>query len=376
MTSTRSDISAVILAAGFSSRMGSFKPLLPLGDKPVLARTIELFQQAEIEDIRVVVGHRAGELASLVRKPGVRTIENPDYKTGMLSSVKAGIKSLSGTSRAFFLLPVDIPLVRPTTIVDMLSAWEKGGPKILYPLFLNQRGHPPLISVTLAPAILAWDGSGGLRSFLAQHEPHAAEVPVADAKVLFDMDTAEEYQRAIDTLNSYDIPTTDECMAILSRRFAVDHPVVNHCRTVARVAVHLTRAINSAGCPMDPNLLNASGLLHDLMRTEPDHAHVAARMLKQMGYQRVADIVASHMDIDIVDGAPIQAGEVLYLADKLVAGERVVLLHERFDEKRAGIIDNLEAKAALNARFETVMKIKGRFEAQTGRTLDAVLNDL
>ena len=78
---------AFVLAAGFSSRMGAFKPLLPLGKEAVLERTIRLFREAEIKDIRVVVGYRASELEPILVRCGVRTIENPFYRQGMFSSI-------------------------------------------------------------------------------------------------------------------------------------------------------------------------------------------------------------------------------------------------------------------------------------------------
>lgn len=147
--------------------------------KRAYARTVELFRQAEICDIRVVIGHRAAEMATLVKAMGAEAIENPHYENGMFSSIKAGIKSLAKTQEAFFLLPVDVPLVKCQSLLALIDAW-KNSKKNLYPTFINRRGHPPIISTTLIQDILAWNGIGGLRSFLMQHERHAAEVAVID----------------------------------------------------------------------------------------------------------------------------------------------------------------------------------------------------
>lgn len=369
----RPTLSAIILAAGFSSRMGRFKPLLPLGDRSVLAHTVELFQRAEIEDIRVVAGHRAGDLAPVVKAMGAQMIENPHYETGMLSSIKAGIGSLPETQQAFFILPVDVPLVRRQSVWDLLGAWKNGKKKILYPTFLDRRGHPPLISTTLGRHVLEWNGAGGLRSFLLQHEDHAADVPVADEYVLFDMDTPGDYQKAIETLDRYEIPSPWECMTMMKRRFASNEPLFEHCLAVADVAVHLTDSLNSAGCKIDPRLVRASALLHDLLRTEPDHAAAAARMLRQMGHAKVADVVASHMNIHIQEDAPLHAGEVVYLADKLVRGDRLVSLRERFGEKRMRFADGSAADSGLTSRFQNALKIKARFETKTAISLETAL---
>jgi molybdenum cofactor cytidylyltransferase len=370
----KTDMSAVILAAGFSSRMGNLKALLPLGEKSILAHVVTLFKRAGITDMRVVVGYRAAELMPVIKELGAIPVFNPQYETGMLSSIKAGISSLPGKRGAFFILPVDIPLVRRLTVSDLLAAWKKGKKKILYPAFSGRRGHPPLISLTLREKILSWEGAGGLQSFLAQHEKEAADVPVADEHILFDIDTPRDYQNAVSRLATYDIPTTPECLTMMTRRFASNEPLFEHCVAVAGVAVHLTHILNSAGCKIDPRLVTASGLLHDLLRAQPDHAAAAARMLRRMGYAKVADVVATHMNIRIEEKAPLQAEEVVYLADKLVEGKRVVSLDQRFRVKRMQFAGETEITSAVNVRFQNAVKIKNRFESKTGMSLEAVLS--
>jgi HD superfamily phosphodiesterase len=231
-----------------------------------------------------------------------------------------------------------------------------------------------LISATLGEEIISWEGDGGLRSFLAQHEKDAADVPVADEHILFDIDTPENYREALSRLDTYDIPTAGECMAMLSRLLESNKSLYDHCVAVAGVAVHLTDILNAAGCDINSRLVTAAGLLHDVLRSQPDHAAAAAQWLREAGYGRVADVVATHMNIRIQDEAPFQAGEVIYLADKLVDGNRVVTLEERFGERQKQFAGVSEAGAAVTARFQTALKIKERFESKTGRSLEAVLS--
>ena len=126
--------SAVILAAGLSSRLagtGEFKPLSRLagpdgpGAATLLERAAALFRAAGVERILVVAGHRAAETRAEAARLGLGCVENPDYARGMLSSVRAGLAALpgdagearsSGDAGAAFVLPVDIPLVRPHTL--------------------------------------------------------------------------------------------------------------------------------------------------------------------------------------------------------------------------------------------------------------------
>ena len=116
-------ISAIILSAGCSNRMGRFKPLLPLGDETVIERVIDLFDKAGVKDIRVVVGHRKEALIPLIERTCASVVTNRNYNAGMFSSVQAGVKSIPKDTEAFFIHPVDIPRVCPSTIRKMLDRY-------------------------------------------------------------------------------------------------------------------------------------------------------------------------------------------------------------------------------------------------------------
>jgi molybdenum cofactor cytidylyltransferase len=113
---------ALVLSAGFSERMGDFKPLMMLGGMTVLERVIRLFQSTGISPIHVVVGHRAPELIPLIDRWGARSIMNPQYPSGMFSSIVAGVDSIDKGTNAFFVLPVDILFVRLSTLRMLMDA--------------------------------------------------------------------------------------------------------------------------------------------------------------------------------------------------------------------------------------------------------------
>jgi molybdenum cofactor cytidylyltransferase len=190
-----SAITAIVLAAGLSERMGHFKPLLPLGAERTVQRVVKTFQTAGIKDVLVVTGHRAAEVRQVVAPLCVRSVENADYMHGMFTSVLAGIRALPAACRAFFIHPVDIPLVRSQTITRLAMAFESASPAILYPTFDGRRGHPTLISARLAPEILKWPGTNGLRAFLKGRDADSLDLPVAEEGVLLDLDTPEDYRR-------------------------------------------------------------------------------------------------------------------------------------------------------------------------------------
>jgi CTP:molybdopterin cytidylyltransferase MocA len=199
-------VEAIVLAAGLSSRMIGFKPLLPLGDSTAIERLIDMFRGAGAGRVLVVCGHRAEDLMPVVRAAGAEAIFNQDYEQGMFSSVRAGVSALAPEAAAFLVLPADVMLVRTDTILRLIAQREAAPDKVLRPAFRGRRGHPPLIPAALGPEILDWDGEGGLAGFLAEHEGMAADVPVADENVLFDVDTDEDYREALMRLEGRSFP--------------------------------------------------------------------------------------------------------------------------------------------------------------------------
>ena len=193
---------ALVLSAGFSERMGDFKPLMMLGGMTILERVIRLFQSTGVSRIHVVVGHRAAELTPLIDRWGARSVVNVRYAEGMFSSVAAGVSSLDEATESFFVLPVDIPLVRPATLRDLLQAFPAGAAAICHPTFGGRRGHPPLIGGHHIRSILEWREEGGLGALLTRLEQHAVDVAVVDEFIHQDMDRPEDYRRMADRLAS------------------------------------------------------------------------------------------------------------------------------------------------------------------------------
>jgi CTP:molybdopterin cytidylyltransferase MocA len=188
------EISAVIIAAGFSSRMHDFKPLLSIGDKTVLERTVSTFICAGITDIVVVLGHQAETLIPLIESLGIRWVINPNYEQGMYTSIQIGAKMIDGASQCFFMMPVDVPLVMPETIEKMTTMYEDTAMNVLYPSYEGRRGHPPLISTRLIPKLSESADSGGLKGFL-EREGMASYLVVDDPGILMDMDTQADYEK-------------------------------------------------------------------------------------------------------------------------------------------------------------------------------------
>jgi len=186
----------IILAGGLSTRMKEFKPLLPLGDTTVLGYAINSFQNTGV-DVFVVVGYRRNDIANNTKHKNVTIVYNPDFEKGMFSSVQTGVRILKPGYQSFFLLPVDIPMVSPSTIKQLVIEGTKNPGKIIYPVFDGKRGHPPLIPANLIPVILSWKKDGGLKTALETQEKSALEIPVNDENILLDIDTPEDYKKLL-----------------------------------------------------------------------------------------------------------------------------------------------------------------------------------
>ena len=368
----RPRMTALILAAGFSSRMGRFKPLLPLGEVAVLERLVGIYRGVGIKEIGCVVGHRRDELIPRLRNLGVRPIRNAVYKEGMFSSVVAGIDSLPPETECFFIHPVDIPLVRPSTLARLLKIREEHPQAILFPIFEKERGHPPLIPDWCIRQIRNWKGGNGLRGFLIRNEASSVNVPVADRFIHKDMDTPEDYQFLVDDLKTYEFPGFEECRTLMTEILKVDDRIWHHCRAVTDIALGLGGALNRAGGRVNLHLIRSAGLLHDAAKSEPDHARAGADLLRTMGFFKVADAVGQHMDVRIQTDRSPNAAEIVYLADKLVQGDQRVDLETRFDRKLSKYGHDPEARAAIARRKADALHIQDRIQNITGKSVSAI----
>mgnify|MGYP006300307515 CR=1 FL=1 len=371
----RKSISTIILAAGFSSRMERFKPLLPLGEATVLERVVEAHRSAGMENIACVVGHRADDLIPLLEKLGVRPIRNPEYDKGMFSSVRAGIHHLPMDAESFFLHPVDIPLVRRSTVSRLLEKLEIFPQTILFPMYKGVRGHPPLIPDWCIPFIREWNGRDGLRGVLARHEHAAVDVAVADRFIHKDIDTPAEYRALTNALKTYDFPDDEECRTLMTEILRVDDRIWNHCRAVSDIALRLGSALNRSGCPVNLHLIRSAGLLHDAAKSEQDHARAGAKMLQSLGYPAVADAVGQHMDVCVRKDRTPNEAEIVYLADKLVQGNRRVDFEARFSRKTAKYGHDPDARAAIARRRADAINIIHRIEVFTGKQMTHLLDE-
>ncbi|MDD4324387.1 MAG: NTP transferase domain-containing protein, partial [Eubacteriales bacterium] len=319
--------SAVIAAAGLSSRMKSFKPLMPLAGGAVIGNVIDILKQAGAEDIVVVTGHRADEMAKYLEKLEVRICENKRYlETEMLDSVKLGLEALGEDYDAVFITPGDMPLVK----LESLESLKKLKAGIARPVCQGKGGHPVLLNKKHVGGLLAYSGNNGLKGALKSLDEPMIDLEVNDLGVIMNLNTPEDFERArlYEEKMTAAVPADEEIVDLWDR-FGTPASVRQHSMAVEAAAAELTAELEAAGVELDKKLIRAAALLHDLCRTERQHDKVAGSCLRDQGYHRVAEIIERHHDGSWE--ADLDEAGVLYLADKIIMGTARVSVEERFE---------------------------------------------
>jgi molybdenum cofactor cytidylyltransferase len=364
---TKSDIAVLIIAAGYSSRMHDFKPLLPFGETCALKRLIQTYQAHGMKHIYVVVGHRHDEMREVLKEANVTIVYNEEYDKGMFSSIQKGLRAMDDTIDAFYMQPVDIPLIKTQSLERLYEAYESTRKGVIYPTFLGHKGHPPLIDTKYKAQILASNGEGGLKKVLEAFKDDALHVNVCEQSVLMDMDTKEDYENLL-RYEALGAPTKEECLAIMLHN-EVPERIIKHCEAVETMASNLYEKTACFNLGIDKDILSAAALLHDIARLEKNHALVGAQKLRAMGYDAIGDMIATHMDIEVAENAPISANELLFLADKLVDEDEVCGFEKRFARAFQKCEGNIEAQRNITQRLNATRMIISKIEKLTCKRL-------
>jgi len=188
----RINVSGIILAAGFSSRMKINKALLKTSGKTFLENIFSKLNDC-VTEVIVVLGHKKEEILSDVKLPGAKIVFNENFKNGQFSSLKKGLSVMSSNSGGFMLNPVDCLCVKEETYREMLELWNRQG--ILIPVFDGKRGHPAIFPSAIAGEILKSPDelAGGLKFFLKKHKNIISHFKTSDKGVIIDVDTPEDF---------------------------------------------------------------------------------------------------------------------------------------------------------------------------------------
>ncbi len=190
-----SQLGAVFLAAGRSSRMGGVNKLLtPFRGKPLIEHGVATLTSLGLAKIIAVTGRDADEIETRLRHWDVTIERNAHFHDGMASSIAAGIAKLPEGLEGAFILPADMPFVAKEDFVALAAVFAPREEKnICVPVHQGQRGHPVLFGRRHFEALMALSGDKGAASIIAKHPTHVAAVEIASPRILIDFDRPEDF---------------------------------------------------------------------------------------------------------------------------------------------------------------------------------------
>ena len=183
---------AIVLAAGKSTRMGYHKMLAEVDGQPMLKVVVKNVLASSVDEVIVVTGHGATDCEAALAGLKVRLVHNPDYATGLASSLRVGIGA-AGKADAVVVCLGDMPRVAGSLIDRMIAAFNPDEHRsIVMPTFEGRSGNPVLWSADCFPRLLTLTGDKGARHLIESLRGEATEIEADDAGVLQDVDTPED----------------------------------------------------------------------------------------------------------------------------------------------------------------------------------------
>ena len=187
------NVSALVLAAGRSTRMGPVNKLLvPVGGRAMVRGVVEQLESSSVRPIIVVTGHEAERVGKALAGTEARLIHNPAYREGLSSSIRAGLPALPESADAAIICLGDMPLVASRHVDMLVAAFDPDeGREICVPVFEGKRGNPVLFARRFFEEVAAVRGDVGARHLIGEYEEYVCEVAMDDRAVLFDVDSPQ-----------------------------------------------------------------------------------------------------------------------------------------------------------------------------------------
>lgn len=185
-------ITAVVLAAGLSSRMGHNKLLADFHGKPMFLATLQTALESSADEVILVLGHEGSAVETMIDDNSrIRVVRNPDFAQGIGTSVRCGVEAAQNAEAVVICL-ADMPLVKPRTIDRLIAGFNPiENRTIVVPTFKGQFGNPVLWGREHFARLMALAGDRGARSLIAELKSEAIEIEVDDPGILADADTPQ-----------------------------------------------------------------------------------------------------------------------------------------------------------------------------------------
>ncbi len=190
-------VSAILLAAGESKRMGKPKLLLPLGSSTILGHTIDNLLSSGVDEVIIVLGAEAEEMKRAIAGKPVKVVFNPDYRRGMSTSLIAGLKQVSNQAQRVMVALCDQPLIEKITYNKLINESLNSNKGITVPLYKAKRGNPIIFTINYKDELLGLKGDVGGREIVRRHPDDILEVAVDSGSIYINLNTMDDYHSAL-----------------------------------------------------------------------------------------------------------------------------------------------------------------------------------
>ncbi len=190
-------ISAILLGAGESKRMGADKLSLPWGRRTILEQCFQTLLRSEVNELIIVLNSRNKAAQDLLRGRKASVVVNPLFKKGMSTSIRKGLQAIHSHCDGILVALGDQPLLKTRTINALIHAFNRGEGRIIIPSFRGTRGHPVIFHREFKRELLNLKGDVGGRSIFKSRSQDVRVIPVKSAGVIKDIDTWSAYEPPI-----------------------------------------------------------------------------------------------------------------------------------------------------------------------------------
>ena len=367
-------IGAIVHVSKNSDKEKKCKALLPLEEscfgvseeKCVLEYMLAGLQQAGLQQICVASDFEFEKISSYVGHFwGAFAVHGKNFQ----DSFDLAAVAMQEKCSAVLVISVDTPLIRKATFSLVMQAWQENPQKIVVPFFGKKAGQLFCLPLSLADKISDWDGKIG--DFCEKNKDLLISQQVPDEYMLLNLETQSDYELILQKVKDFEIPTRNECLALLQRVAKVPEKIVRHSVLVADLAREMGKSLHRYLGGFDLAVLEAAGLLHDIARLEANHGPQGAKYLHSLGFEKVAKIIAPHSDMNAAN-QPYTYQEIIFLADKYYKENQAVTLEERYGEKMKKYGKDSESIAHVQNRLANAKHSEARFQEITGENLYAL----
>lgn len=191
------NISAILLGAGESRRMGKDKLSLPWKKKTIFEQCLQTLLRSRANEVIVVLKDRVEEIAFCMNQKKVTVAVNRHYKKGMSASIRRGVRAMDPQSHGILIALGDQPFLKTRTINALIRVFKKGEGEIIVPSFKGRRGNPVIFHRRYAKELLRLKGDVGGKSIVEKHPGKVCIVPVKSEGVIRDIDTWMDYRKEL-----------------------------------------------------------------------------------------------------------------------------------------------------------------------------------